>query len=209
MSTRRRTLLTIPALVALLMAMAAAGPAQADPPPAATAPVPLAQAAAGQVVLDDDDRAVNAPTNGPATCHGTAQEASLVRMNDIPENLVELAAFAPLPGAMLSFQTPMNDADQILVTFTAEARVQGQPVDYVAPVDFLQVQILLDGVPMNPLNDLSFTTDAGQANAARACHRVGPGNHTVQVQWLLVDQDGNNVLTGTIDDWLLEVRISG
>jgi hypothetical protein len=61
---------------------------------------------------------------------------------------------------------------------------------------------------MTPLNDLAFTTDAGQSDATQACKRVGEGPHTVRVVWLLVDQSGA-VLTGTLDDWTLHVEING
>jgi hypothetical protein len=178
MNTRTRRRLLIPALVALLFgAMVAAGPALATAPPAVTA---FSQ-------VDDEDEMLDEPGNGLTNCVGAGQEASLARMNDLPFNLVENGVFAPLPGAAINFVTPAGDTDQIMVTFSAEARLQGQPGGIVAPVDFLQIQILLDGVPMTPLNDLAFTTDAGQSDATQSCKRVGEGPHTVRVVWLLVD----------------------
>lgn len=198
MGTRRHRILIGSALVALVLTMMV-GQAQAIPPTTGTA---LAQAA---------DRAVDKEGNGLAACNGGVQEASFVRMNDLPTNLVENGAFAPLPGAAISFVTPANDSDQIKVTFSAEARLLGQPLTYVVPVDFLQVRILLDGVPMAPLNDLSFTTDVGQANATQACQRVPASAvataHTVRVEWLLVDQGMNHNLGGNLDDWLLDVEV--
>jgi len=59
-----------------------------------------------------------------------------------------------------------------------------------------------------PLDDLIFTTDAGHANAIEGCRRVGPGNHVVTVQWLLVDQGAASMLTGTLDDWTLHVEVN-
>src|SRR5262245_16947447 len=176
MMTRRRNLLIIPVLLAAGIATMAAGPA------AATAPSALP---AGQVALDED-QAIDELGNGLVNCNGGVQEADLVRLNDMPTALVENAAFVTLTGATISFTTPAMDNDQILVKFSAEARLQGQAVTFTAPVDFVQIQILLDGAPMAPLNDLTFTTVAGEANATAACKRVPAGNHTVEVQWLLV-----------------------
>jgi hypothetical protein len=198
MSRRRNLLLIVPALVAAGVATIVAGPAAATPLAAA------AQAA----IVNDDDKAFNAAGNGLVNCNGGAQESDLVRMNDLPTALVENAAFVTLTGAVINFVTPAMDSDQILVTFHGEAQLQGQNLNYLAPMDFLQVQILLDGVAMAPLNDLMFTTVAGEANSAAACKRVGAGNHTVEVQWLIIDQQGNNVTTGDLDDWLFEVQIS-
>jgi hypothetical protein len=121
--------------------------------------------------------------------------------------------FAPLPGATVNFSVPAGGTDQAVVTFSAESRVQGQPLTYAAPLDFLQVRILMDGVPMTPLNDLSFTSGAGESNATQACRRVSApagaaAAHIVTVEWMLVDQAGANVLTGVLDDWALHVEIN-
>jgi hypothetical protein len=191
MSTRTRRRLIIPALLAMLCGVLLAGQAQATGPAAATGP-------AGQPAVEEEDQAIDEDGNGLTDCAGGPQEMSLARMNDQPTNLVENGAFAPLPGAVMNFAVPQNDNDQIMVTFSAEARLQGQTGAVVAPVD----------VPMNPLNDLSFTTDAGQADATQACHRIGPGQHTLRVVWLLVDQGANDVLTGTLDDWTLHLEIN-
>lgn len=195
MSTRTRRRLIVPALLALLLGAMVAGQAQATLPGSAAMQIEEDQ------MLDEDG-------NGLANCNGGVQEASLARLNDLPTNLVENGAFVTLPGSAVSFVTPAMDTDQILVTFSAEGRLQGQSGSVVAPVDFLEIQIWLDGVLMPPVNDLAFTTDAGQADATQTCKRVGEGQHTVRVVWQLVDQDVNDVLTGTLDDWLLNIEIS-
>jgi hypothetical protein len=178
---------------------------------AATAPAAASRRA--DPAVEEVDQALDEPGQGVTGCTGGVQEAALVRMNDTPTNLVENAAFANLTGSAITFNTPANDSDQVLVIFSAEARLFGQPdLGYVAPADFLQIQVLLDGVPMPPLNDLLFTSDAGQSNAAQACLRLPvldvAANHTVRVQWLLVDQFNDSVLTGTLDDWVLHVEIN-
>lgn len=201
MSTRtRRRWWFLPALVAMLVGGLVAAPAQAQ------------VTTALQPVPEEVDEAYDEDGNGPAACIGGAQEASLVQLNDLPTTLAAGpggSGFTQLPNAVVQFVTPANDNDQILVTFSAEARLTGQPVTYVPPLDFLGVQILLDGAPMPPLNgDLMFTTDAGQANATQACRRVGRGQHTVRVVWRLVDQGAQNPLEGILDDWALHVEIN-
>ncbi len=196
---------TVAVLAALATALVVAG---------AASPVTAADRLPRAAVLLDEDKAIDAPGAGLSVCNGGAQEQSMVRSNDVPTNLVETGgAFQPLPGAAITFTTPAADSDQIIVIFSAEARLQGQPGTYAAPVDFLQVQILLDGVPIGA-NDLSFTTGAGESDATQACKRVtSPAGaavaHTVSVQWLLVDQAAASVLTCTLDDWTLNVQVSG
>jgi hypothetical protein len=194
MRTRNRLLL-VPALVAAAFAVTLLGATHAN-----------------ARVLAVVDEAVDEPGAGVQVCNGTNQEAAMVVMNDLPTTVAENAGFVTLPGAAISFTTPANDRDQILVTFSAEARVLGQPLTYTLPVDFLQIQILLDGVPMPPLNDLTFTTGAGESDAAQTCRRPAARDnnftHTVEVQYLIVDQDVAQVLTATIDDWTFHLEIN-
>jgi hypothetical protein len=184
---RTRTRIIVPA-VATMLALLAAGPSAA--------------------ALVDDDRALDAAGSGVADCDGGVQEQSLARLNDLPIPLVENGGPAGVPGSFVTFATPGNDTDQILVTYSAEGRLQGQSGSIVAPVDFLRVVVTLDGALLPPANDLAFSTDAGQGDSTQVCKRVGPGNHTVRVFYELVDQGAANVLTGTLDDQLLHVEIA-
>ncbi|MDG4831497.1 hypothetical protein O7627_19550 [Solwaraspora sp. WMMD1047] len=194
----RRVFLLISGLLVLALAGAV------GPGPASARPITANLQA-------EEDLMISAPGQGLANCQGGVQESNIVRTNDLPTNLAENAGFALLPGSVISFVTPANDPDQIKVSFFAEARLLGAPVNAV-PTDFLQIRIMLDGVEMDPPNDLAFTTDLGHANATQACKRIAGNDvavvHTVRVEWLLVDQGANNALTGTLDDWSLEVEIS-
>jgi hypothetical protein len=193
---RKRSLLIIPALMALALGTAVLGQ--------------LPAAARTAAAVDDPDKAYAAVEAGPSNCFGGAQKASLVRQNDQPVSIGENgAAFTPLPWAQLPFAGPAaGDTDQVAVTFAAEARLTGQLFAAV-PADFVQVRILLDGVPMAPLNDLMFTTGIGAANATLACKRVphDDNGHIVRVDWRLVDQNGG-ALNGIVDDASLKVEIS-
>lgn len=179
----------------------------------AAAPGSAATAVARAVVLDDNDRMTNAPTAGMSVCTGGAQEQSIVRSSDVPFALAEVGGgLQPLPGATVVVNTPAGDDDQLVIIFSAEARLEGQPVTYTVPVDFLRVQILVDGMPVGA-NDLAFTTGAGESDATQACKRVSApaaagAAHTVSVQWMLVDQGMASVLTGVLDDWTLNVQVS-
>ncbi|BCJ74896.1 hypothetical protein CS0771_44400 [Catellatospora sp. IY07-71] len=196
---------TVAVLAALATVLAVAG--AASPVTAAAQSVPRA------VALLDEDRATDAGGNGPVACNGGAQEQSFTVSDNAPLTLAETGMmFQPLPGAAITVTTPAADNDQLLVLFTAEGRVQGQPVTYAAPLDFLQIQILIDGVPVGA-NDLTFTSGAGESGATQACKRVAapvfaPAPHVVEVQWRLVDQAGASMLTGILDDWTLSVQVS-
>ncbi|HEU4426205.1 MAG TPA: hypothetical protein VFR67_27010 [Pilimelia sp.] len=188
---RTRKFLIIPAVLALAFGGVALGQgaATADPVPG------------------EEDRAYSAPVNGWAACDGGAQLASLSRLNDAPVSIGETANPVPLAGSSIPFFVPNGASRQVLARFDAETRLQGQTFDI--PSDFIQVWVLLDGMPMSPDNDLMFTTSFGQSNATQDCRRVGPGNHVVSVVWQLVDQTAADNLIGTLDDWLLSVEING
>ncbi|MFY1697035.1 MULTISPECIES: hypothetical protein [unclassified Solwaraspora] len=168
----------------------------------------VGQAPATARQLVDDDLAYAADGSGVVACNGGTQIASMVRLNDSPVSTGETVNPVQVPGAVVPFVVPAGNSAQVLVTFDAEARLTGQPNTFATPVDFLQVQILLDGAPMPPDNDLMFTTDVGQSTATQACKRVGQGNHVVTVVWQVIDQAAGSVLTGTLDDYQLTVQLS-
>jgi hypothetical protein len=186
----RRTFLIVPLLLAGVLAAAApAAIAAPAAPPAPTAP------------LDD-------PGDHVVACDGGAQNRALVRLNDTPTPLVENATFAALPGATIPFAVPNNQTRQVIAIFTAESVLNGQPLTYVVPADALRIRILLDGAPMPPADNVIFTTDVGESNAAQACKRVPAGNHVVTVEWWLEDINMNSVLTGTLNKWVLHLEIN-
>jgi hypothetical protein len=192
MKTSTRRILLVPAALAAFL-LGLAGAAQASP--AATA------------MLTDDDRAYTGPQVGLRECDGGVQKSVHMRANDTPTSIGENGAFVQLPGSGVVFNVPNMETDLVDVTFSAEGSLVGEQIPNLPPADFVQVQILLDGVPMHPLNDLAFASQTYRADATQACKRVGPGNHIVTVEWLLVDQGMANVLTGVLDDWEVKVQL--
>jgi len=185
-SIGRRKLLFVPAaLVALVMGTMIAGPTRAGAQP----------------------ELADGHPDGIVACDGGAQQRALFRSSDVPTTIGENAIPLPLAGAAIPFAVPADR--QVIVTFTGEAFLSGQsPVDVVQPVDSVQVTVLLDGVPMEPADDVTFNTDAGQYDALEACGRVKEGNHVIRVEWQLSDVDMNNNLTGTLETWTLHVEIN-
>ena len=184
--TRRRTWWLVPALLTALLSAAA---------PAAAA-------------ADEDDQIP--PEVGVTSCGGGTQELSLARMNDTPTTIGETGTFVPLTSSGIPVTVPAADNDQFVVRFSGEVALAGQPVPVTVPADNIQRQIIVSagGVTqvMAPLNDPTFTTGVGESNALQACRRLGPGNYTIGVRWRVVDLDVPNVLTATMDDWLLSVE---
>jgi hypothetical protein len=133
-------------------------------------------------------------------------------MNDTPTTIGETGVFVPLPNATVNVVVPGGDVDQIIVTFTAESELVGQPLTYAPPVDIVQLQLVVASAAgvqvLAPLNDPTFTSDVGQANALQACRRLPAGNYTVGVRWRIVDVGMMNALTATLDDWLLHVEVN-
>jgi len=138
-------------------------------------------------------------------CNGGPQRRTFVDTKDAPTTIGENPVFVQVTDASIPFAGPANGTDQIIVIFTAEAALQGQPNLLGAVVDSLQVRILLDGVVLPP-GEVVFTTDAGQSDAVQACKLVGPGNHVVTVEWWLSDTGANNALTGTLNSYELHLE---
>lgn len=181
------TALTLATIVAAQAGAQAGVPAQADP----AADVPVA-------AVEDE---------GLVACDGGAQQRALFRSNDIPTTLGEAAVPVQLPGALVNFVVPGDR--QVIVTFAAQAYLADLlPLDLAQPVDSIQVTVLLDGVPMEPADDVTFNTDAGQYDALEACGKVGEGAHTIRVLWRVSDVDFNNALTGTFETWSLHAEIN-
>jgi hypothetical protein len=177
-----RALLLVPAVLALAAGAVVAVQSSAS-----------AQASVFQAALALDDQEVQ-------HCVGGAQRRAFVDIKDVPEVIGENAGFVQLTDASITFNGPANGTDQVILIFTGEADLFGQPNVLNAVVDSLQVQLLMDGVVLAP-GAVMFTTDAGESNALQACVLVGPGMHTATVEWWLSDIGANNALTGTMASW--------
>lgn len=139
-------------------------------------------------------------------CDGGAQKLSFVNTQTTATEVGERAVAVPLPGAGQEFST--SDVDQVRITFAAEAVLIGAPFDTDPPIDAIGVEIRLDGTTLPAVGDLAFNTGSMGANATLVCARVPAGQHTVQVFWQVFDTGTDNVLTGRLDDWALDVQIN-
>jgi hypothetical protein len=187
----KRRLLVIPALATLVLGALAVGHANAAVGPARTV--------VNQAVMDPEDL---------HHCEGKAQLRASVLTKSAATTIGENAGFVPLTDASVAITGPAAAAstDQLIVTFTGEAALDGQPNVINPVVDSMQVRILVNGAPLPP-GAVAFTTDAGQSDALQACAIVtGPGPHLVTVEWRLFDFAANNALTGTLRSWELHVE---
>lgn len=190
MSVKRR-LLVVPAVAALAFGAVAAGHANAAAGPAT--------ATASQRLASPEDL---------HPCEGKAQLEAEVLTKSAPETIGENGVFVQVTDALVQVDGPAAaaDTDQLIVTFTGEAMVDGQPNVLTPVVDAMQVRILVDGAILPP-GAVVFNTDAGQSDALQACTTVsGPGTHDVTVEWRLFDFANNNALTGTLGSWELHVE---
>ncbi|MGN9909637.1 hypothetical protein ACTMTJ_19000 [Phytohabitans sp. LJ34] len=188
----KRKLFVIPAVAAVVFGAIATGHATAAAEPVATA--------VNQAQLDPVP---------PLVCEGKAQLSAVVLTETGVTTIGETGVmWNPLTFATVDVDGPAGaaDTDQLVVTFTGEADLTGQPNLLAAAVDAMQVRVLVDGA-VQPPGAVNFTTDAGQSDALEVCAIVtGPGPHTVEVEWRLVDVGANNMLTGTLDSWSLHVE---
>jgi hypothetical protein len=190
-TVRKHKLLAIPALAALALATLAAGHANAVASPARTTV----------------DRAI-ASSEDLELCEGKAQLQAVVLTKSAAETIGENGVFVQVTDASVEIDGPAAaaDTDQLIVTFTGEAVLDGQPNVLNPVVDSMQVRILVNGAPLSP-GAVAFTTDAGQSDALQACTIVtGSGPHLVTVEWRLFDFANNSALTGTLNSWELHVE---
>lgn len=193
----KRALLAAPVFMALVAGALVAGPVGA-----AAGPDPVGSRAAADLVAAD----LVAADEEVLTCDGGAQQRALVRLGQSPTTIPWQAGIQALPGATVPFNVPADQSRQVIVTFTAEAFLEGIPLDLAQPVSEIQVTVLLDGAPMPAANAVTFNTDAGQHDALESCRRVGPGAHLVTVLWQVVDNGGMPI--GTLETWSLHVEIN-
>jgi len=127
------------------------------------------------------------------------------KTNDAPATIGEGTGFVPVPGMARTISWGGTAGQEtLIVTFSAEAQLRGpESGDF----DWIEIEVRLDGVPMEPHDAGSPTALTGNENyglySGTFVKRVGPGTHTVQVFWKLVDNGANNDLSGWIDDTTL------
>jgi hypothetical protein len=143
-----------------------------------------ASLAAAQAVAPAPD---GGPANPPAAPAGAVTttcgplQTSIVTTHNGPRTM-NATAFQSLPGAVGRFTVPAGQSRCVKLLFTAETAcgLTGGP-------DFCYVQAVIDGNPMNP-DGTGFQAIDSEKGTARGhayewVKRVGPGNHTIAVQW--------------------------
>lgn len=144
---------------------------------------------------------------GVRTCHGGKQKLVKNKLSDAPYIFGE-GPFTVVPGSAVSFSVPAGQQDTVLVTFSAEAQLRGSSELF----DWIEIEIRLDGVPMEPFDLGTPTALQGGPTYVSAslqrCQRVGEGNHVVSAHVMLTDNGADEVLTGWVDDWLLSVEVN-
>ena len=160
-----------------------------------------ASLAAAQVVPAPDGGPAAGGAAGPVTVTSCgASVGSTVITQDDPRTK-NVPGFTTLPGTLRQFNVPAEQTRCIKVLFTAEAAC-----GLSAGPDFCYVQALIDGVPMDPdgggFQVLASEDGTASGNAYEWVKRVGPGAHTVELQWSVL-------AAGTqfwLDDWTFDVQ---
>lgn len=116
--------------------------------------------------------------------------------------------FVDLPGARAALTLPADvDRMLLLVRFSAESSCSAG-----AGAEYCPVRVVVDGMEAQPAAGLDFafdSTDAGsetasswESHAMERTTTVGPGAHTVHVQWAVTSA----ATTFRLDDWVLAVE---
>ena len=129
------------------------------------------------------------------------------RIMDVPFTFVETATNAEdqaIPGAELLVKGPKRGTDTLLITFSAETRVNGGDTD-----DWMGLEVHLDGSPIEPHsvgNPLAITAQPSwNGNSLQFCTKVDKGNHRLQAYANLFDSSGNHTMDGWLDDYTFSV----
>lgn len=116
--------------------------------------------------------------------------------------------FVNLPGASATLNLPTDaNRTRLLVGFSAESACWGGSGAAYCPV-----RVVVDGMETLPAAGIDFAFDAAdsgtetanswESHAMERTLTVGPGAHTVQVQWAVTSA----ATTFRLDDWMLAVE---
>lgn len=156
------------------------------------------------------DRVGSAANVTAFRCDGGAQKAVYNRIVNQPFVFGEGATVA-VPGAALALNGPFFGADTLSVTFSAETQLRGNASN--DQFDWAELEVLLDGVPMQPVgpagSPMAITGASTYAmNAAQFCGKIREGQHTIRVISRIVDNGNDDALSTWLDDYVLRVEVS-
>ena len=142
---------------------------------------------------------------------GGPVRAKLARTQTAATALAEGAVWRNLPGAILSRVVPAGTSDLFNVAFSSECSVRS-----LGNLDTARIRIahFVNGVAVAPVEpydgDQRFCSAVNPVatHAGLWSQRVGPGNHTLQVQIMTVDfAPDNGAISSLIDDWTFELVV--
>ena len=144
----------------------------------------------------------------PLRCDGRAQKAVHHRIVNQPFTVGELPDFSYVPGTTLAVAGPSTYADVVSVTFSGEGQLRGTTDLY----DWAQLEVTLDGVPMQPTDPGSplalFGSPTYGSFAAQFCAPIRSGTHVIRVRTKTIDNGTDNALSSWLDDYVLKAEIS-
>ncbi len=149
----------------------------------------------------------SATNSGAIKCDGGKNINMRSRIMDVPFTFAETATNAEdqaIPGAELLVKGPKRGTDTLLITYSAETRVNGGDTD-----DWMGLEVHLDGNPIEPHsvgNPLAITAQPSwNGNSLQFCTKVDKGNHRLQAYANLFDSSGNHTMDGWLDDYTFSV----
>lgn len=150
----------------------------------------------------------SAKTSGVLKCDGGPNLSMRSRIVDTPFTFVETGTNAEdqaIPGAAVKVKGPKKGKDTLLITFSAETRVNGGDDE-----DWMGLEVHRDGSPIEPHSDpsdpLAITgVSAWNGNSLQFCTKVGKGKHLIKAYANLYDSGANHSMDGWLDDYTLSV----
>jgi hypothetical protein len=137
---------------------------------------------------------------------GGPVKRKLARTQTAATTFGETPGWFSLPLATLTQSVPAGTTDLFNVSFTAECRLFNGGAD-----DWVRIRVIdtSTGLPLEPYDGQQAFCSANtyDTHTAMWSRRLGPGVHTLQVQFWIFDGAPAEVLTAWIDDWTFEVVV--
>jgi len=140
-----------------------------------------------------------------AVTHTGAGVAKITVITETNAQTTSSTSYVPLPGATATITVPALKTQLVNVRFSAESYCFGSTS---LSFNWCSVAVFADGVEMLPNSNFDFAFDAnGNADDAWEGHAMertavlGPGTHTISLQWAVT----NAGVTFRLDDWTMAI----
>jgi hypothetical protein len=140
-------------------------------------------------------------------CNGGVHKRTLTRFSNTPQTVTSAVPVSLLPAPVVVVG-PAVGLDTVIVTFTAETRLQGNARK--VETDWIEGVLTRNGFALTDtgVSQLSISgSSTFNSNTITACRRIGPGLHRFDVKAALRNNSGQAGENAWVDDYLLRIDV--